>query len=110
MIVNDNGTEFTCTAILSWAAEQGVAWHYIAPGKLTRNGFVENFNGRMRTNGSTGRCSLGWTTLARSLLPQPKTTTPKGLIHRSATTGWRSLNISRQNSDVRSYHGTASDR
>jgi putative transposase len=48
MIVSDNGTEFTSTAILSWAAEHGVAWHYIAPGKPTQNGFVESFNGRMR--------------------------------------------------------------
>jgi len=48
MIVSDNGTEFTSTAILAWAAEHGVAWHYIAPGKPTQNGFVESFNGRMR--------------------------------------------------------------
>ena len=48
MIVSDNGTEFTCIAIRCWAAEQGVAWHYIAPGKPTQNGFVESFNGRMR--------------------------------------------------------------
>lgn len=48
MIVSDNGTEFTCTAILSWAAEHAVAWHYIVPGKPTQNGFVESFNGRMR--------------------------------------------------------------
>ena len=48
MIVSDNGTEFTCTAILSWAAQHAVAWHYIAPGKPTQNGFVESFNGRMR--------------------------------------------------------------
>jgi transposase InsO family protein len=33
MIVSDNGTEFTSNAILSWAQENGVAWHYIAPGK-----------------------------------------------------------------------------
>ena len=36
------------------------------------------------TNCLTRRCSLGWTTLARSLLPGPKTTIPKGPIHRSA--------------------------
>jgi len=48
MIVSDNGTEFTSTAILAWAAEHDVAWHYIAPGKPTQNGFVESFNGRMR--------------------------------------------------------------
>jgi putative transposase len=27
---------------------QHVAWHYIAPGKPTQNGFVELFNGRIR--------------------------------------------------------------
>ena len=48
MIVSDNGTEFTSTAILAWAEDQRVAWHYIAPGKPTQNGFVESFNGRMR--------------------------------------------------------------
>lgn len=48
MIVSDNGTEFTSTAILAWSEEQRVAWHYIAPGKPTQNGFVESFNGRMR--------------------------------------------------------------
>ena len=48
MIVSDNGTEFTSTAILAWAEDQRVAWHYIAPGKPTQNGFVESFNGKMR--------------------------------------------------------------
>jgi transposase InsO family protein len=32
-IVSDNGTELTSNAILSWADETGVGWHYIAPGK-----------------------------------------------------------------------------
>jgi putative transposase len=48
MIVSDNGTELTSTAILAWAEEHRVAWHYIAPGKPTQNGFAESFNGRMR--------------------------------------------------------------
>lgn len=48
MIVSDNGTEFTSNAILSWAAEHQVDWHYIAPGKPTQNAFAESFNGRMR--------------------------------------------------------------
>ena len=48
MIVSDNGTEFTSTAILAWAEDHRVAWHYVAPGKPTQNGFVESFNGRMR--------------------------------------------------------------
>ena len=48
MIVSDNGTEFTSTAILAWAEDHRVAWRYIAPGKPTQNGFVESFNGRLR--------------------------------------------------------------
>jgi putative transposase len=47
-IVSDNGTELTSNAVLSWAGEAKVEWHYIAPGKPTQNGFVESFNGRMR--------------------------------------------------------------
>ena len=47
-IVSDNGTEYTSNAILSWADETGVDWHYIAPGKPQQNGFNESFNGRLR--------------------------------------------------------------
>jgi putative transposase len=32
-IVSDNGTELTSNAILRWADDHKVAWHYIAPGK-----------------------------------------------------------------------------
>jgi transposase InsO family protein len=48
MIVSDHGTEFTSNAILDWATDHQVDWHYIAPGKPMQNGFVESFNGRMR--------------------------------------------------------------
>ena len=48
MIVSDNGTEFTSNAILSWAKDHRVEWHYIAPGKSMQNGYIESFNGRMR--------------------------------------------------------------
>lgn len=48
MIVSDNGTEFTSNAILSWAKDHAVDWHYIAPGRPTQNGYIESFNGRMR--------------------------------------------------------------
>lgn len=47
-IVSDNGTEFTSNAMLSWAEEHRIAWHFIAPGKPMQNGFCESFNGRMR--------------------------------------------------------------
>ncbi len=48
MIVSDNGTEYTSNAILAWADETGVGWHYIAPGKPQQNGHNESFNGRLR--------------------------------------------------------------
>jgi putative transposase len=47
-IVSDNGTELTSNAILTWADESRVDWHYIAPGKPTQNAFVESFNSRLR--------------------------------------------------------------
>ena len=48
VIVSDNGTEFTSNAILRWADQARVEWHYIAPGKPTQNAFIESFNGRLR--------------------------------------------------------------
>jgi putative transposase len=48
MIVSDNGTEFTSNAMLAWAQENSITWHFIAPGKPMQNGFCESFNGRMR--------------------------------------------------------------
>jgi putative transposase len=48
MVVSDNGTELTSTAILRWAEERRVEWHYIAPGKPVQNAFVESFNGKFR--------------------------------------------------------------
>jgi putative transposase len=48
MVVSDNGTELTSTAILRWSQERRIEWHYIAPGKPTQNAFIESFNGRLR--------------------------------------------------------------
>ncbi|MGY3408379.1 putative transposase [Bradyrhizobium sp. GM5.1] len=48
MVVSDNGTELTSNAILAWADQSRVAWHYIAPGKPMQNAFIESFNGRLR--------------------------------------------------------------
>ena len=47
-IVTDNGTEFTSKAVLKWAKDNGVEWHYIDPGKPQQNGFIESFNGSLR--------------------------------------------------------------
>jgi putative transposase len=50
MIVSDNGSELIGDAILTWADQAGVEWHYIAPGKPMQNAFIESFNGRYATN------------------------------------------------------------
>ena len=47
-IVSDNGTEFTSKAILKWAKDNNVEWHYIDPGKPQQNAFIESFNGSLR--------------------------------------------------------------
>jgi putative transposase len=46
--ISDNGTEFTSKAILKWANDNGVEWHYIDPGKPQQNGYIESFNGSLR--------------------------------------------------------------
>ena len=62
MIVSDNGTELTCNAMLKWTKENGVEWHYIAPGKPQQNGFMESFNGKLRD-----KCLNEHVSLTRSL-------------------------------------------
>jgi putative transposase len=47
-IVSDNGTEFTSKAILKWASENNVEWHYLDPGKPKQNGYIESFNDGLR--------------------------------------------------------------
>ena len=47
-IVSDNGTEFTSRAILKWACDNVVNWHYIDPRKLQQNGFIVSFNSSLR--------------------------------------------------------------
>lgn len=47
-IVSDNGTELTSRAVLIWAQENGIAWHYITPGKPRENGYTESLNGKIR--------------------------------------------------------------
>lgn len=55
MIVSDNGTEYTSNAILGWADETGVGWHYIAPGKPQQNGHNERV--ASPAFGSTAGCA-----------------------------------------------------
>jgi putative transposase len=47
-IVSDDGAEYTSNALLKWADDAGVGWHYIAPGMPQQNGFIESFNGKLR--------------------------------------------------------------
>ena len=42
------GTEFTSRAILRWADQNAIPWHYIDPGKPQQNAFIESFNGSLR--------------------------------------------------------------
>ena len=86
-IVSDNGTEFTSKAILKWANDNKVEWHYI-----------ESFNGSLRpsrqiapqspagqwTNASTRKSSTAWPTPAERCPSGATITTTSGRIHRSA--------------------------
>jgi len=67
-IVSDNGTELTSNAILRWADNHKVAWHYIAPGKPVQNAVAESFIGRLRDFVPLPRAhSRGSRSLARPL-------------------------------------------
>jgi putative transposase len=44
----DNGPEFISKALDAWAFENGIALHFIKPGKPTENGHIESFNGKLR--------------------------------------------------------------
>jgi putative transposase len=83
MIVSDNGSEFTSNAILSWADQNRVKWHYIAPGKPMQNGFIESFNGRLRDElpNETLFTSLAQARVA--IACGAPTTTPRGRIPKS---------------------------
>ena len=44
----DNGPEFISQVVDQWAYRNGVALHFIDPGKPVQNAFIESFNGRFR--------------------------------------------------------------
>ena len=48
LVGNDNGTELTSHALLTWQEERGVGGHSTHPGKPMQNGFIASFNGRLR--------------------------------------------------------------
>jgi putative transposase len=45
----DNGPELTAEHFVSWCASQGIAIHYIQPGKPDQNAYIERFNRSYRT-------------------------------------------------------------
>jgi len=47
-IRSDNGPEFISKAVEQWAYNNGVEWHFIAPGKPIENAYIESFNARFR--------------------------------------------------------------
>ena len=85
MIVSDNGTEFTSNAMLMWAKDHDVNWHYIAPGRPMQNGYISRSTAACATSFSTRACSSISIRLAGSSPPGSPTTTPRGRIPRSAT-------------------------
>ena len=85
VIVSDNGTEFTSNAILGWAKDQRIEWHYIAPGRPMQNGYIDPSTAGCATSFSTKACSLVSTRLASSSARGLPTTTPRGHTPRSAT-------------------------
>jgi transposase InsO family protein len=78
-IVSDNGTEFTSKAILKWANDNKVEWHYIDPGKPQQNGYIESFNSSLRDECLNDEIfdSLAWSlhiAQAPGALARPETT------------------------------------
>ncbi len=80
MVVSDNGSELTSNAILAWADQTRVEWHYIVPGKPMQNAFIESFNGRLRDEllnetlfTSLAQARVALAGLARRLQRQPST-------------------------------------
>ena len=75
-IVSDNGTELTSNAILRWADDHEVEWHYIAPGKPVQNAFAEPSSAACAMSCSTRRCSDRYRMpVPRSMLGAPTTIT-----------------------------------
>ena len=84
-IVSDNGTELTSNALLEWADQHKVGWHYIAPGKPQQNGFSESFNGKLRDELLNETLFSSCRTPAPSSKTGGATSTKCGLTRASAT-------------------------
>lgn len=48
-ILTDNGSEFTSNVMNAWAYDHHVEQIFIDPGKPMQNGYIESFNGKLRT-------------------------------------------------------------
>jgi putative transposase len=57
-IISDNGTELTSRAVLQWAQDNSIEWHYITPGKPTENGYTESLNGKLRDECLNEHCFM----------------------------------------------------
>jgi transposase InsO family protein len=73
LIVSDNGTELTSSAVLEWCGEAKGEWHYTEPGKPTQYAMSRGFNGRMRDE------LLNETRHSPLLHPRSRATTTIGL-------------------------------
>ncbi len=79
MIVSDHGTEYTCDAMLAWCRDNGIDWHFIAPGKPVRDTACSSHSMvACETSFSTRRCSSISTTPAPRSRPGSPTSTPRG--------------------------------
>ena len=84
-IISDNGTELTSRAVLAWAQKNGVAWHYIDPGKPQQNPFIESFNGSLRDECLNEEMFKSLADARRNLACGRMTTTTSGRIPHWAT-------------------------
>ena len=83
-IVSDNGTELTSNAILRWADDHKVEWHYIAPGKPVQKPLSSPSSAVCGTSCSMRPCSAHSYTPAPCWKPGAPITTTTGHTRGSA--------------------------
>ena len=85
MIVSDNGTEFTSTAILAWSQDHAIGWHTSRLASRRRTALWDPSTAGCATNCSTKACSSTWAMRARSWRRGRTITTTAVRTRRSAT-------------------------